>query len=378
MSSKYKFDITYVFGAGRKAKLSSDEDFGKEFFYGYPYFKNKNFSMNIIETVGRKRPYIISFLISLLDTVLSKGTKLTFYMINLLTKNNLSEIYSSKNVVSSNHGIGMTCFPFIRLFKFFKNINFIVINSGLFAMKKSYFIVRILRKIVMSLFLNTVDIIIFTSRSEFNFAKERYPKFNDKFFCHPFCLDLDFWKPKKEINNLNKEGILFIGSNGHRDFDLVIEIANKLQNIPFTFITKVIKDSDVKSQNVNNILGDWNASYLSDPEIRNYYENSRLVILPINNTLVSSGQSAGLQAASVGTTVLTTRTIGFWDYDKYKDSENIIFVEDNKLDLWVDKINEVYENQSLLNKISSNSIKLVREEYDLSKFHLNLQKYLKL
>ena len=58
--------------------------------------------------------------------------------------------------------------------------------------------------------------------------------------------------------------------------------------------------------------------------------------------------------------------------------ENIIFVEDNKLDLWVDKINEVYENQSLLNKISSNSIKLVREEYDLSKFHLNLQKYLKL
>ena len=41
MSSKYKFDITYVFGAGRKTKLSSDEDFGKEFFYGYPYFKNK-------------------------------------------------------------------------------------------------------------------------------------------------------------------------------------------------------------------------------------------------------------------------------------------------------------------------------------------------
>ncbi len=378
MSSKYKFDITYVFGAGRKAKLSSDEDFGKEFFYGYPYFKNENYSMNIIETVGRKRPYIISFLISLLDTVLSKGTKLTFYMTNLLTKNNLLEIYRSRNVVSSNHGIGMTCFPFIKLFKLFKNINFIVINSGLFAMKKSYLIVRILRKIVMTLFLNTVDIIIFTSRSEFNFAKKQYPKFNDKFICQPFCLDLDFWKPKKEIKNHDKEGILFIGSNGHRDFNLVIEIANNLRNIPFTFITKVIKDSDIKSQNVNNILGDWNASYLSDPEIKNFYENSRLVILPINNTLVSSGQSAGLQAASVGTTVLTTRTIGFWDYDKYKDSKNIIFVEGNELDLWVDKINEVYENQSLLNKISSNSIKLVREEYDLNKFNLDLKKYLKL
>ena len=89
---------------------------------------------------------------------------------------------------------------------------------------------------------------------------------------------------------------------------MVVEIANKLQNIPFTFITKVIKDSDIKSQNVNNILGDWDTSYLSDLESRNFYENSRLVILPINNT-VSSGQR--LQAASVGTTVLTTRTIGY-------------------------------------------------------------------
>lgn len=377
MSNKYKFDITYIYGAGRKAKLISSEDFGKEFFYGYPYFENKNYSMNIIETVGRKRSPAVTYLINFLDTTLSKATKLTFYMTNLVTKKNLSEIYISRNIISSNHGIGMTCFPFVKFFKFFKSINFIVINSGLFAMKNTNLIVRTLRKIVLHLFLNTVDKIIFTSRSEFNFANKKYPKFNDKFVCLPFCLDLDFWKPTKEINNSIKKGILFIGSNGHRDFDLAIEIANKLPNIPFTFITKIIKDSDIKSQNVKNILGDWNASYLSDPEIKNYYESSRLVILPINNTLVSSGQSAGLQAASVGTTVLTTRTVGFWDYDKYKDSENIIFLDSNKLDLWVDKITEIYDNQVLLNKISSNSIELVHREYDLSIFNLEIEKYIK-
>tara|TARA_B100001250_G_scaffold99127_2_gene83306 strand:- start:28592 stop:29728 length:1137 start_codon:yes stop_codon:yes gene_type:complete len=378
MSNKYKFDITYVFGSGRKIKLSSKDDFGKEFFYGYPYFENKDYSMNIIETVGRRRSYISSFLINLLDTILSKATKLTFYMTNLLTKDNLKEIHRSRNVVSSNHGIGMTCFPFIRFFKFFKNINFIVINSGLFAMKNTYLIVRILRKIVMYLFLNTVDKIIFTNRSEFNFAKKKYPKFNEKFVCLPFCLDIDFWKPKKEVNNNSKKGVLFIGSNGHRDFNLVVEIANRLQDIPFTFITKIIKDSDIKSENVKNILGDWNASYLSDPEIKNYYESSRLVILPINNTLVSSGQSAGLQAASVGTTVLTTKTIGFWDYDNYKDSENIIFLDNNKLDLWANKISEIYENFPLLDKISSSSMELVRREYDLNSFNLEIEKYLKL
>lgn len=378
MSNKYKFDITYVFGAGRKTKLNSNEHFGKEFFYGYPYFEDKDYSMNIIETVGRHRSSPISFLINLLDAVLSKGTKLTFYMTNIVTKENLSEIYRSRNIVSSNHGIGMTCFPFIRIFKFFKSINFIVINSGLFSMKNTHLIVRLFRKIVLYLFLNTVDKIIFTSRSEFNFAKKRYPKFNGKFVCLPFCLDLDFWKPTREIDNNIKKGVLFIGSNGHRDFNLAVEIANKLKDIPFTFITKIIKDSDIKSQNVTNILGDWNASYLSDPEIKNYYETSRLVILPINNTLVSSGQSAGLQAASVGTTVLTTRTIGFWDYDNYKDSENIIFLEDNKLDLWADKITEIYENKALLDKISNNSIKLVRKKYDLNIFNLEIEKYLRL
>ena len=77
-------------------------------------------------------------------------------------------------------------------------------------MKKSYLIVRILRKIVLSLFLNT-DIIILQVEANLIMLK-RYPKFNDKFICHPFCLDLDFWKPKKEINNHDKEGISLLAA----------------------------------------------------------------------------------------------------------------------------------------------------------------------
>ena len=76
MSNKYKFDITYIYGAGRKVKLKSNEDFGKEFFYGYPYFENKDYSMNIIETVGRKHSPAVAFLINFLDKTLSKATKL--------------------------------------------------------------------------------------------------------------------------------------------------------------------------------------------------------------------------------------------------------------------------------------------------------------
>ena len=50
MPEKYKFDITYVYGNGRKIKLESKNPQGKEFFYGYPYFLNKDYKLNILET----------------------------------------------------------------------------------------------------------------------------------------------------------------------------------------------------------------------------------------------------------------------------------------------------------------------------------------
>ena len=156
----------------------------------------------------------------------------------------------------------------------------------------------------------------------------------------------------------------------------MIKIAEELNEIPFTFITNQISDSEIKSDNITNILGDWNAAHLSDVEIKQYYESSKLVILPINNTLVSSGQSAGLQAAAVGTAVVTTKTIGFWDYESYKDGENILFVENNELKNWTSIVKEAYENDSLLLNIGKNSKKLVNNTYHLDIFNTKLESFL--
>ena len=379
MSKKYKFDITYVYGNGRKIKLESKNPQGKEFFYGYPYFLKNNYKLNILETNNAgdlNNSKLTKISLSILEKYLSKLTKLTFYLKSLITKQVLIDIYNSKNIITSNHGIGMTLFIYIKFFKLFKKLNYVVIISGLFAMRKTNILSNILRKFVLSMFLSTVDKLIFTNRSEYEFATKNFSKFNDRFVCIPFCLDLEFWKPSQDIEISEKKGILFIGNNGHRDFNLVINIAEKLPNIEFTFITKIIKDEDIKSNNVNNILGDWNANYLSDEEIKDYYERARIVILPINNTLVSSGQSAGLQSASVGTPVLTSKTVGFWDYENYKDKENIIFLKNNNLDLWVSKIKEIYDDTDLLSKISVNSKKLVIQEYALEIFDKELEKCL--
>jgi glycosyltransferase involved in cell wall biosynthesis len=372
----YKYDITYVFGNGRNAKLSSKQDHGKEFFYGYPYFLKKDYRLNIIETKNQNSSKLTKKILRFLDRFFAKFSKLTFYMAALISRDTLSQIYNSKNIITSNHGIGMSLFLYISFMKIFKKINFIVILSGLFSMKRSNIIVKVLRKIIFTYFLSVVDYLIFTNRSEYEFAVENYIKFESKFVCLPFCIDTDFWKPKSTPNFQEKKGVLFIGNNGHRDFDLVIEIANKLVNIPFTFITNRIKNEDVKFNNVTNILGDWNAGYLTDEEVKDYYEQARIVMLPINDTLVSSGQSAGLQAASVGTPVVTSRTIGFWDYKNYVNNKNVILLNDNTLDLWVTTIERLYNDYEKLVEISQESLNLVKSYYTLDKFDKNLEKYL--
>ena len=140
MPEKYKFDITYVYGNGRKIKLESKNPQGKEFFYGYPYFLNKDYKLNILETnnaTDLDNSKFTKIVLRFLDKYLSKLTKLTFYLKSLITKQALADLYSSKNIVTSNHGIGMTLFIYVKIFKLFRKINYIVIISGLFAMKQT-------------------------------------------------------------------------------------------------------------------------------------------------------------------------------------------------------------------------------------------------
>ena len=92
----------------------------------------------------------------------------------MITKQALVDLYNSKNIVTSNHGIGMTLFIYVKIFKLFRKINYIVIISGLFAMKQTNIVSNILRKIVLSLFLTTVDRLIFTNRSEYEYAIKNY------------------------------------------------------------------------------------------------------------------------------------------------------------------------------------------------------------
>ena len=77
----------------------------------------------------------------------------------------------------------------------------------------------------------------------------------------------------------------------------------------FKIITE--KLLDIKYDNVDLISGNWNKQILSDSEIKKFYIESFLTLIPLKNSFQPSGQSVALQSMSVGTPVLITNTNGF-------------------------------------------------------------------
>ena len=137
----------------------------------------------------------------------------------------------------------------------------------------------------------------------------------------------------------------------------------------FLFVSSNEEINSVEIENVEVISGNWNKSLLTDAEIRDIYEQSKITILPLKNTLQPSGQSVTLQSMSCGVPVIITNTIGFWDSDKFKDNYHLIKLEDNELNNWVSKINEIFKNEELLNEISKNGVELINKNYDINKFN---------
>ena len=79
------------------------------------------------------------------------------------------------------------------------------------------------------------------------------------------------------------------------------------------YITERILKSEILNNNVILKNGSWGNSQISDSQIKNLYSQSKLVILPLYNSMQPSGQSVSLQAMSMNVPVLISKTEGFWD-----------------------------------------------------------------
>ncbi len=368
-------NITYVFEIGRKDRLA-DQNSSKEFYYGYHHFSKEFKSVNLIElkNINFKNNKFIYFF----DKLLRKLTNLPFHFSRVNNKKIYKDFKNTDVIIFSTERSAMSSMLVVKKLKKKKNIKTLVIVMGLFVKPVNNFISKFLQKVSINFFLNIYENIVFLSRTEFEIAKAKYPKFNNKLFYLPFSVDTDFWKVDKEINFTKKDKIIFIGNDGRRNFNKVIEIAKKLPQYNFLFVTEKIDEEKIQSSNVTLIKGHWNLNLLSDNEIKKMYSQSRISLIPLINSLQPSGQSVAQQSMAMGVPVIISKTDGFWDYQKYQNNENIIFQDNEDVDSWIKTIEDLYDNQDKVSYISANGLDLIRETNNLDNFYKNLKKILAL
>jgi len=142
------------------------------------------------------------------------------------------------------------------------------------------------------------------------------------------------------------------------------------------FINEKINQNDNLPENVRLVNGSWGNEQLSDEEIRKYYKDVKLTIVPLKNTNQPSGQSVTLQSMAAGTPVLITRIDGFWDVDKFTDGKHITFIEKNTTSDWKVSIDKIYNDNNFYETLVTNGKLLVENEYNLKIFDTKVFKEL--
>lgn len=370
-----KVNLTYVFGSGRKNKLINNNFKAREFFYGIDYFREQNNEIRIIE-MSQEKVSVVGFkkIVRFFDKALRKLTNLPFYFTEILTFEHFKIIRKTDKLLITNDRLALSLLPFLLLIKIIKKIDIYVIVMGLFSKKRGNFIVRFFQNLFIKLLLILSNYFIFLGLGEINLAEDRFSKFSKKFKFLPFSIDTEFWGEKKIDISLNNQ-ILFIGNDGNRDYEIFFKIVESLPEYSFVCISNNLDNLKIPP-NCKLITGNWNDSLLSDEEIRDYYRNSRIVIIPLKETFQPSGQSVTLQSMSVGVPVFISKTSGFWDTSNFSNNENIIFLKENSIKEWVEKIKATYENLYLLKSISDNAKKEVHTNLNLNKFNTKLAEIL--
>ena len=363
--------ITYIFVTGRKNRIEKIQDYAKEMFYGYDYFSKKYQDTHIIELTETNTRY--SNLFGFIDKVINKISKLPFNMKPLTNKKNINLLKNSDYVVATNDRLALSSLPMLIYSKFKnKNINFTFFVMGLLEAKKINLFQKITAKFLLKVLFKFSDNLIFLGENEYQRAIKLFPKYKNKFHFHPFMIDFDFWS--LENNTKKKDGILFVGNDSNREFEKVLKIAKILKHINFTFVTKYFRlhNTEINLSNVKVIDGSWGNQKISDEELRLLYSESKLVILPLKNSIQPSGQSVALQSMCLNTPVMISETDGFWDNKNFRHKKNIMFVQNNNLDNWIREINELYNNDKLLNEVSSNAFEVIKKTYTQDIFMENL------
>ena len=361
--------ILYVFGPGRLEKIRDESIQAKEFFYGYFDLNNKH-NLNAIGVTKSpaNRKGVRKFL-HFYDRVIVKLTNFPSYSAEIISIKHIKNYSKSEIAIFTSDALFISFLPIVLFYKIIgKKINNIVITMGLLGKPSTSKFKNITNKFFLKLVNFSSNNFVFLGKGEYDLAKKMYGRNDLKISYIPFSVDTEFWS---ENSQNEKEGILFVGNDGKRDYQLLVKLVEEMKDVNFTFISEF--KFNYSAKNLIIIKGNWHDQVLSDEDLKNFYVNAKLTILPIKETFQPSGQSVGLQSISCKTPILVSKTKGFWGDENFANKFKINFVENNTVDEWSNAIENIYNNYDKY-ELTKEDMVSFHKEYSLENFSQKLER----
>jgi glycosyltransferase involved in cell wall biosynthesis len=202
-------------------------------------------------------------------------------------------------------------------------------------------------------FLKRIKNIVYTELEK-QLMLKKYDLHKDNTIVNQFGVDASFWCASSYDHN---GYILAVGSDGKRDYDLLIRAAERIEK---QFIIVTTKDIERRvPENVKILQGDWLKNRFTDTDIRDLYHNASIVVTPLIQTNQPSGQSVCLQAMSCERPVVLSAIQGLWSKEILHDNETVVLAAPGDLDELVEKIENLVSDKKRCIRIGESARKAV-------------------
>lgn len=344
--------ILFLFKSGRLGRQA--EKGPREFFYGFSELERLNLKAELVEEDDLPMPGLTGLPERLatrfLDPLagLNAGT-----LARLSTRTALTRLNRASAIVATTnaHGLALGALKTLGLI----DPPVLFLPMGVWPLRAGF-----LRRAWLARWLKPLSLAPI-SRPETDWLKTQLGSRADIGYL-PFGIDAEFWTP--ESTEAEGDYAFSIGNDRNRDW-ACLAAAWSADLPPLKLVTR--RPVPPSSGRLEVLAGDWTQRPISDQGIRQFYREALFVVLPIQETIQPSGQSACLQAMACGKAVILSRIAGLWDDDLLKDGETCLLVPPGDPAALAAAARRLAEDRLLCQRLGAAARQLVTQRFTIER-----------
>lgn len=190
----------------------------------------------------------------------------------------------------------------------------------------------------------------------------------------PFGIDHKFFSAANE-NSPKEDMILAVGETRTRDYAALFEAVSGLP-VKLIVAASGLWSAREKSTDLPQPIPENVEVYKKLPrrELRKLYSQARLVVLPVYDLPYSAGVTSLLEAMSMETAVIITRSNGIMDY--IVDGQTGIVVEQGQASAISEAVMHLLNNPKEASRLAANARQVVEQEFNIDTYVERLASHL--